>query len=83
MVHLDSVVPATKILHDHDLDTMESLRVAVLADTHAPRRWKTCPAGVARHLRRADLILHATAAASPGAPSACCTSKTLTWSRRK
>jgi uncharacterized protein len=41
------------------MDAMGSLRVVVLADTHAPRRWKTCPAGVARHLRRADLILHA------------------------
>jgi uncharacterized protein len=38
---------------------MGSLRVVVLADTHAPRRWKTCPAEVARHLRRADVILHA------------------------
>jgi hypothetical protein len=31
----------------------------VLADTHAPRRWKACPAAVAPHLRHADLILHA------------------------
>ena len=36
-----------------------ALRVVVLADTHAPRRWKSCPATVARQLRRADLILHA------------------------
>jgi uncharacterized protein len=36
-----------------------TLTVVVLADTHAPRRWKTCPPGVARHLRRAGLILHA------------------------
>ena len=35
------------------------MRVVVLADTHAPRRWKSCPPRVARHLRRADLILHA------------------------
>jgi len=35
------------------------VRVVVLADTHAPRRWRTCPAGVAAHLRGADLILHA------------------------
>ena len=35
------------------------MRVAVLADTHAPRRWKSCPAPVAAHLRGADLILHA------------------------
>lgn len=33
--------------------------VAVLSDTHAPRHWKGCPAEVARHLRSADLILHA------------------------
>jgi uncharacterized protein len=35
------------------------VRVVVLADTHAPRRWKSCPAPVAAHLRGADLILHA------------------------
>jgi uncharacterized protein len=35
------------------------VRVVVLADTHAPRRWKTCPPPVAARLRRADLILHA------------------------
>jgi uncharacterized protein len=35
------------------------MRVSVLADTHAPRRWKSCPATVAAHLRGADLILHA------------------------
>jgi putative phosphoesterase len=35
------------------------VRVAVLADTHAPRRWKSCPPAVAAHLRAADLILHA------------------------
>ena len=35
------------------------MRVVVLADTHAPRRWKTCPAPVAEQLRGADLILHA------------------------
>jgi putative phosphoesterase len=35
------------------------LRVVVLADTHAPRRWKTCPPKVAEHLRQADVILHA------------------------
>jgi putative phosphoesterase len=38
---------------------MASLRVVVLSDTHAPRRWKTCPAEVARRLRQADVILHA------------------------
>jgi hypothetical protein len=33
--------------------------VVVLSDTHAPRRWKSCPPKVAQHLRGADLILHA------------------------
>ncbi|HSZ48905.1 MAG TPA: metallophosphoesterase family protein [Streptosporangiaceae bacterium] len=36
-----------------------STRVVVLSDTHAPRRWKTCPPRVATELRGADLILHA------------------------
>jgi putative phosphoesterase len=35
------------------------MRVVVLADTHAPRRWRGCPPQVAEHLRGADLILHA------------------------
>ena len=35
------------------------MRVIVLSDTHAPRFWKTCPAGVVPWLRRADLIVHA------------------------
>jgi uncharacterized protein len=35
------------------------VRVAVLSDTHAPRRWKSCPPAVASHLRAAELILHA------------------------
>jgi putative phosphoesterase len=35
------------------------VRVVVLADTHAPRRWRRCPPAVAQHLRGADLILHA------------------------
>ena len=35
------------------------MKVAVLSDTHAPRRWKRCPAAVAPYLRGADLILHA------------------------
>jgi uncharacterized protein len=35
------------------------VRVVVLADTHAPRRWRSCPPPVAAHLRGADLILHA------------------------
>jgi putative phosphoesterase len=33
--------------------------VVVLADTHGPRRWKSCPPRVAAQLRRADVILHA------------------------
>ncbi|MGH3374895.1 MAG: metallophosphoesterase family protein [Actinoallomurus sp.] len=35
------------------------MRVVVLADTHAPRRWRRCPLAVAAHLDGADLILHA------------------------
>jgi uncharacterized protein len=35
------------------------MRVVVLADTHAPRRWRSCPPAVAGHLRDAELILHA------------------------
>lgn len=35
------------------------MRVAVVSDTHAPRRWKTCPPAVAEHLEGVDLILHA------------------------
>jgi uncharacterized protein len=35
------------------------MRIAVLADTHAPGRWKTCPPAVARRLAGVDLILHA------------------------
>jgi uncharacterized protein len=35
------------------------VRVVVLADTHAPRRWRSCPAPVAAQLRAVDLILHA------------------------
>ena len=34
-------------------------RIVVLSDTHAPRRWKSCPPAVAAQLRRAGLILHA------------------------
>jgi uncharacterized protein len=36
-----------------------AVRVVVLSDTHAPRRWKSCPPAVAARLRGADLILHA------------------------
>jgi uncharacterized protein len=35
------------------------VRVIVLADTHAPRRWRSCPPAVAAQLQDADLILHA------------------------
>ncbi len=35
------------------------MRVVALSDTHAPRFWKRCPPGVARHLEGADLVLHA------------------------
>jgi len=35
------------------------MQVIALADTHAPRRWKSCPPTVAGWLRKADVILHA------------------------
>lgn len=35
------------------------MKVVALSDTHAPRRWRGCPARVAGYLRGADLILHA------------------------
>ncbi len=35
------------------------MKVVVLSDTHAPRRWRHCPPAVARSLADADLILHA------------------------
>jgi uncharacterized protein len=35
------------------------MKVVVLADTHAPRRWRSCPPRVAGQLRGADLILRA------------------------
>ena len=38
---------------------MITVRIVVLSDTHAPRRWKSCPPAVAAQLRGADLILHA------------------------
>lgn len=38
---------------------MAGMKVAVLADTHAPRYWKRCPPRVARLVDGADLILHA------------------------
>jgi putative phosphoesterase len=35
------------------------MRVIALSDTHAPRRWKSCPPAVAAWLRETDVILHA------------------------
>ena len=35
------------------------MKGVVLADSHAPRRWRSCPPQVTAHLRGADLILHA------------------------
>ena len=35
------------------------MKIAVLSDTHAPRRWRSCPPRVAAYLRAVDLILHA------------------------
>lgn len=35
------------------------MQIVALSDTHAPRRWRSCPPRVAAHLRGADLILHA------------------------
>lgn len=38
---------------------METVRVGVVSDTHAPRFWKACPPAVAQVLGDVDLILHA------------------------
>lgn len=38
---------------------MAGVRAVAISDTHAPRRWKSCPPRVAEHLRGADVILHA------------------------
>ncbi|MDT4899385.1 MAG: uncharacterized protein QOJ78_315 [Pseudonocardiales bacterium] len=35
------------------------MRIAVLSDTHSPRRWTQCPPAVAAALTGADAILHA------------------------
>jgi uncharacterized protein len=35
------------------------VRIAVLSDTHAPRRWRSCPPTVAERLKDVDVILHA------------------------
>ena len=42
------------------------MRVLAISDTHAPRRWKSCPPAVAAQLRIADLILHAGDVCTPG-----------------
>ncbi|MFB4313770.1 metallophosphoesterase family protein [Actinomadura sp. 21ATH] len=42
------------------------MRVVAISDTHAPRRWKSCPPAVAAHLDGADLILHAGDACTAG-----------------
>lgn len=39
--------------------------VAVLSDTHAPRRWTSCPPAVATRLEGVDLILHAGDVSTP------------------
>lgn len=35
------------------------MRIALISDTHSPRRWKSCPPAVARVLEGADGVLHA------------------------
>ncbi|MDX6742227.1 metallophosphoesterase family protein [Actinocorallia sp. A-T 12471] len=35
------------------------MKVVAISDTHAPRRWRSCPPAVAELLRGADVILHA------------------------
>ncbi|HEY2278637.1 MAG TPA: metallophosphoesterase family protein [Streptosporangiaceae bacterium] len=35
------------------------MKIIAISDTHAPRRWKSCPPRVAEYLRQADIILHA------------------------
>ena len=40
--------------------------MVLLSDTHAPRRWRTCPPKVAHYLRTADVILHAGDVCVPG-----------------
>ncbi|HEX3813603.1 MAG TPA: metallophosphoesterase family protein [Mycobacteriales bacterium] len=42
------------------------MRVAVISDTHAPRRWRSCPPRVAELLAGVDLILHAGDVCLPG-----------------
>jgi putative phosphoesterase len=38
---------------------MRTVRVAILSDTHSPRRWKRCPPAVAAVLDGVEVILHA------------------------
>lgn len=42
------------------------MRLLVVSDTHAPRRWRSCPERVAQHARTADVILHAGDVCVPG-----------------
>lgn len=42
------------------------MQIAVIADTHAPRFWKSMPAAVADQLRDVDAILHAGDVCTPG-----------------
>jgi uncharacterized protein len=42
------------------------MRVGVVSDTHAPRRWRTCPPAVAAALSDVDVILHAGDICVPG-----------------
>jgi len=49
-----------------DLRVAAVVRVAVLADTHAPRFWKACPPRVAEQLSGVDVILHAGDVCTPG-----------------
>ncbi|WP_084963559.1 metallophosphoesterase family protein [Thermoactinospora rubra] len=45
------------------------MKAVVLSDTHAPRRWRSCPPRVAAHLRDADVILHAGDVCVPSVPA--------------
>jgi len=42
------------------------MRVGVISDTHAPRRWQLCPPRVAALLSDVDVILHAGDVCVPG-----------------
>jgi uncharacterized protein len=58
-VHHDAVPTAAPAALYGQEGILATVRALVLADTHAPRRWRDCPPTVARHLRGVDLILHA------------------------